>query len=126
MHTGDLGYLDRDGYLYLVARQREVIIRGGENIYPAEIEAVFHSHPDVHDCAAVGIVDSVMGEVPVVFVVLSPGSTADAKELDRLSRLNLARYKSPTHIEFVDEIPRNALGKVQRNVLAAAASRYSR
>jgi acyl-CoA synthetase (AMP-forming)/AMP-acid ligase II len=126
LHTGDLGYLDGDGYLYLVSRQREVIIRGGENVYPAEIEAVFMGRPDVEECAAVGIPDSVMGEVPVIFVVLAPGSTTTAAELDQLSVASLARYKRPTRIEFIDEVPRNGLGKVQRTILAEAGARYSR
>jgi long-chain acyl-CoA synthetase len=126
LHTGDLGYLDGDGYLYLVSRQREVIIRGGENVYPAEIEAVFMARTDVEECAAVGIPDSVMGEVPVIFVVLAPGSKTTVAELEQLSISSLARYKRPTRIEFIDEVPRNGLGKVQRTILAESGSRYSR
>ena len=126
LHTGDLGYLDGDGYLYLVSRQREVIIRGGENVYPAEIEAVFMARTDVEECAAVGIPDSVMGEVRVIFVVLAPGSKTTLAELEEVSISSLARYKRPTRIEFIDEVPRNGLGKVQRTILAESGSRYSR
>jgi acyl-CoA synthetase (AMP-forming)/AMP-acid ligase II len=126
LHTGDLGYVDPDGYLYLVARQREVIIRGGENVYPAEIEQVVASHPAVDECVAVGIPDSVMGEVPVAFVVWRPGMRAAVSDLDELARSNLAAYKRPLHIEVVDEIPRNALGKIQRTALSEAGSKYSR
>jgi acyl-CoA synthetase (AMP-forming)/AMP-acid ligase II len=126
LHTGDLGYLDADGYLYLVARQREVIIRGGENIYPAEIEQVIASHAAVEECVAVGIPDSVMGEVPVAFVVLRPAMSAAVAELGDLAEARLARYKRPVHIEVVTEIPRNALGKIQRTRLSETGSKHSR
>jgi acyl-CoA synthetase (AMP-forming)/AMP-acid ligase II len=87
---------------------------------------VFMGCTDVEECAAVGIPDSVMGEVPVIFVVLAPGSKTTVAELEQLSISSLARYKRPTRIEFIDEVPRNGLGKVQRTILAESGSRYSR
>jgi acyl-CoA synthetase (AMP-forming)/AMP-acid ligase II len=126
LRTGDLGHLDDRGYLYLVGRQRDVIIRGGENVYPAEIEAVLVAHPGVEDCVAVGIPDSVMVEVPVAFVVLVPGVEVAPAELEALAAENLARYKRPVRIEVVDALPRNPLGKVQRASLVERGRQFAR
>jgi acyl-CoA synthetase (AMP-forming)/AMP-acid ligase II len=126
LHTGDLAYKDSDGYLYLKGRKREVIIRGGENVYPAEIEGVLSGHRAVREVAVVGIPDSVMTEVPVAYVVLQEGGSVSEDELRAHAAQHLARYKRPVVIEVVDELPRNAVGKVLKVVLSDAASRYAR
>jgi acyl-CoA synthetase (AMP-forming)/AMP-acid ligase II len=126
MRTGDLGYLDADGYLYLVGRKREVIIRGGENLFPAEIEAVIASHPAVHECAVVGIPDSVMTEVPVAFVIPVPGATISPDELAAFANDCLTRFKQPVAYEVVRELPRNSIGKIQKAELRGLGARHSR
>jgi acyl-CoA synthetase (AMP-forming)/AMP-acid ligase II len=126
LHTGDLAYQDADGYLFLKGRKREVIIRGGENVYPTEIEGVLSTHPAVGEVAVVGIPDSVMTEVPVAYVVLQEGATASEDELRAFAAQHLARYKRPVVIEVVGEIPRNAVGKVLKALLSESASRHAR
>jgi acyl-CoA synthetase (AMP-forming)/AMP-acid ligase II len=126
LHTGDLAYQDADGYLFLKGRKREVIIRGGENVYPTEIEGILSTHPAVGEVAVVGIPDSVMTEVPVAYVVLQQGASASEDELRAHAAQHLARYKRPVVIEVVDELPRNAVGKVLKAVLRDSASRHAR
>lgn len=110
-HTGDIAYMDR-GYIYLVDRMKDIIIRGGENVYPAEIEAALHSHPAVAESAVVGHPDSVMGEVPVAYIVVRPGTTVTVDDLGIHCRKNLAKFKCPVHIEIIEDFPRNAVGKI--------------
>lgn len=110
-HTGDLGYLDQDGYLYLIGRSKEVIVSGGVNIYPAEIEQVIMLHPDVLDCAIVGIPDEKWGETAKAFVVLREGTRLDLEQLQRHCSSYLADYKKPRALEGVPAIPKNAGGK---------------
>jgi acyl-CoA synthetase (AMP-forming)/AMP-acid ligase II len=112
LHTGDLGRLDSDGYLYIVGRKKDVIIRGGNNIYASDVEAVLNDHPAVLDAAVVGMPHAVLGEDVAAFVVLVPGSSATFDELHDHSAERLADYKVPRRIEFVEELPRNATGKV--------------
>jgi len=119
LHTGDIGYLDDDGYLVLVDRSKDMIIRGGENIYPKEIEAVLHGHPGVLDCAVVGGPDPRLGEVPVAFVQLRPGAPTSSDELLTHCRASLARFKVPTEIRFLADLPRNSVGKVSKPALRA-------
>jgi acyl-CoA synthetase (AMP-forming)/AMP-acid ligase II len=126
LHTGDLACREEDGYIYLKGREREVIIRGGENVYPAEVEAVLAQHPSVGEAAVVGIPDSVMTEVPVAFVALREPDVVTVKELLGFTSERLARYKCPVHLELVDELPRNSIGKVRKTDLAERASKYSR
>jgi long-chain acyl-CoA synthetase len=111
LHTGDVGILDEDGYLRIVDRIKDMIIRGGENIYPKEIETVLHGHPAVLEAAVVGGPHEVYGEVPVAFVALYPGATADVEELLGLCRENLTKIKVPVAIHGVDAIPKNPVGK---------------
>src|SRR5271165_1432 len=110
--TGDLGRLDDDGYLYIVGRQKDVIIRGGNNIHAVDVEHVIVAHPAVREAAVVGAPHPVLGEDVVAFVVLATGATATGEELGEYGRQRLADYKVPRQWHFVGELPRNATGKV--------------
>ncbi|RZO85403.1 MAG: long-chain fatty acid--CoA ligase [Oceanococcus sp.] len=115
--TKDLGYLDDDGYLFLEGREDDVIVRGGENISPGEIEDVMISHPAVADVACVAIADEQWGEAVAAAVVLQPGASASVEELQALVRERLRSSRVPQRIEFRDELPYNELGKVLRRVI---------
>jgi len=117
LHTGDVGRFDQDGYLTLVDRVKDLIIRGGENIYPKEIEDVLYGHPAVLEAAVVGQPDAVFGEQPVAFVALRPGRSAGAEDLIEYCRLSLARYKVPRTVYIEAALPKNALGKLAKPVL---------
>ena len=117
LHTGDLGYLDAAGYLYVLDRREDLIISGGENVYPAEVEAVLMAHPAVSEAAVVGVPDSRWGQAVAAAVVLKPGARADEEEVRAFCRSRLAGYKTPSSIRFVHALPRTAAGKVQRGVL---------
>ena len=119
-HTGDLGYLDEDGYLHLVGRLKEIVISGGVNIHPAEIERVLMSHPAVLDCAVVGLPDAKWGQIVVACVVPRRGERPDLAELQSHCARELADYKKPRRLEVVATIPRNASGKTVRAELAAS------
>ena len=116
MRTGDAGYL-RDGLLYIHDRIKDMIISGGENIYPAEVENVLVAHPAVADCAVIGVPDEVWGESVKACVVLRPGAQASADELIAFVRERLARYKCPRSVDFHDELPRNPSGKLLKRLL---------
>ncbi len=116
-HTGDVGVRDEDGYLYIVDRFKDMIVSGGENIASSEIERVLYEHEAVSEVAVVGSPDDRWGEVPVAFVVLHPGATATADALLEQCRLQLARFKVPTAITFLDALPRNPSGKVLKREL---------
>jgi fatty-acyl-CoA synthase len=111
--TGDIAQCDVDGYVTVLERKRNLIISGGENIYPAEIERVLDDHPAVLEAAAIGVPDPIWQEVPLAFVVLREGATTTAEDLHRHVAAELARFKVPRNIIIVPELPRNALGKVQ-------------
>ena len=117
LHTGDVGRFDEDGYLVLVDRIKDMIIRGGENLYPKEIENALLSHPDVLEVAVVGAHDPVLGEVPVAYVALYPGGRATADDLLEHCRATLARIKLPTRIDIVEALPKNAVGKIDKPAL---------
>jgi acyl-CoA synthetase (AMP-forming)/AMP-acid ligase II len=114
LRTGDVGYLDEADYLFLVDRKKDLIIRGGENIYPTELEHVLAGHPAIREVAVVGKPDPVMGEEPVAFAALKEGSTTDEQELLAFAKQRLAGYKLPEEVRFVEELPRNAVGKVAK------------
>jgi o-succinylbenzoate---CoA ligase len=115
--TGDIGYLDADGYLYVLDRRNDLIISGGENVYPAEIESVLMGYPDVEEAGVCGQDDPQWGQVPVAFIHLRSGSVADAESILEYADLHLARYKLPHAIHFVDALPRNSSGKLLRREL---------
>ncbi len=119
LKTGDIGYADADGDLFLVDRAKDMIIAGGENIYPAEIENALFSHPAVRECAVFAVPDAQWGEVPAAHVVLAGGAGATAQELIDHVAGRIARHKRPRLVEFVDALPKTAIGKVQKNVLRA-------
>ncbi|MHB8271534.1 class I adenylate-forming enzyme family protein [Bradyrhizobium sp.] len=111
--TGDIGRRDADGYFFVHDRKKNMIISGGENIYPAEVERVLLEHPDVADCGVIGRPDSKWDEVPVAYVIPRAGCRADAEALKAHLLTQLARFKVPRDFVFVDDLPRTALGKVQ-------------
>jgi acyl-CoA synthetase (AMP-forming)/AMP-acid ligase II len=119
LHTGDLGTFDADGYLRIVGRIKDMFIVGGFNAYPAEIENLLLRHPHVSQAAVIGVPNQRLGEVGMAFVVLEPGATADATEIIEWSRANMANYKAPRHVEFLDALPLNATGKVVKDELRA-------
>lgn len=119
LHTGDLGYLDDQGYLYVVSRRSDLIIAGGENIYPAEIEAVLLAHPAIAEAAVVGVPDARWGAVPVALVAPRAGFAPPADELIAFCRARLAGYKVPRAVRFVGALPRNAAGKLLRDAARA-------
>jgi acyl-CoA synthetase (AMP-forming)/AMP-acid ligase II len=121
-HTGDIGFLEPDGTLYIRGRRNELILRGGANVYPAEIERVLGEHPAVAAAAVFGLPDERLGERVVAVVQLASGGEASAEDLTAHVRENLARYKTPEQIRFVDEMPRNAMNKILKRSLEALFS----
>jgi len=118
LHTGDLGRLDAQGYLTLVDRSKDLIISGGSNIYPREIEEVLLRHPAVREAAVIGVPDADWGEAAVALIVATAADTARIEaELDALCLQQIARFKRPKRYVFVDELPKNATGKVLKREL---------
>ncbi|MBX9939494.1 MAG: AMP-binding protein [Candidatus Obscuribacterales bacterium] len=116
-YTGDLGYLDAEGYLYIVGRSKELIVRGGMNIYPREIEEVLLRLPAVAECAVVGVPDRYMGERVKACIVLRSGASLSEDEIKSFCKAHLADYKMPRTIEFLERLPRNSTGKVLKRLL---------
>lgn len=116
LHTGDIGYVDGDGFLYVLDRRSDLIISGGENVYPAEIEGVLLSHPGVADAGVIGMPDEQWGQVPVAFIVKNDLGVSE-EELLKLCEQKLAKYKLPKKFYFVDSLPRNAAKKLLRRKL---------
>jgi fatty-acyl-CoA synthase len=121
MLSGDLGRLDEDGRLFVVGRDDDMIVSGGENVYPLEVEQCLLDHPDVRECAVVGVEDEAFGQRLAAYVVLRDGSSADADDLRAHVKGRLAGYKVPRDVELLDELPRNAAGKVVARELARSA-----
>ncbi len=119
--TGDRGWVDEDGYVFFAGRKDDMIIRGGENIAPAEIETVLMSHPAVDECAVIGVPSVEWGQTIKAFVVPRKGAKVTAEELAEHCRGRLASFKRPEQIEFIDELPKNPLGKILRKDLRASA-----
>jgi acyl-CoA synthetase (AMP-forming)/AMP-acid ligase II len=117
--TGDLGWVDEDGYVFFAGRKDDMIIRGGENIAPAEIETVLMSHPAVEEAAVIGVPSVEWGQKVKAYVVLRPGEKADAADVQEFCRTRLASFKRPEQIEFIEALPKNALGKILRKELHA-------
>ncbi|MGV8980623.1 o-succinylbenzoate--CoA ligase [Clostridium sp.] len=112
-NTGDVGYLDEDGFLNIIARRTNIIISGGENIYPREIENILYAHPLINECAVVGLKDEKWGQVPILYVV----STIDEHKILEYLSNKLAKYKIPKKIIYLDELPKNAVGKILKKNL---------
>ena len=120
LRTGDAGYLDEDGYLYIHDRVKDMIISGGENIYPAEVENAIYSHDDVADVAVIGIPNDKWGEAVMAYVVRKDGrDDLSSEDVIEYARSKIARYKCPKTVEFIDVLPRNASGKILRKDLRA-------
>jgi long-chain acyl-CoA synthetase len=116
-HTGDIGYRDADGYFFIADRKSDMIIRGGENIYPREIDDLLYTHPAVAHAAVIGVPDELYGEEVAAFVVLKNGSSATADDLIAFCREHLADYKCPKTIRFVEDIPKGPTGKLLKREL---------
>jgi len=117
LHTGDIGYLDEDGYAFIVDRKKDVIIRGGQNIYPADIEEILYHCPGIAEAAVVGIPDDLLGEVPVAFISLRPGAECNIAAIMEHCRASLAHYKLPVAIHVQDQLPKGPTGKILRRAL---------
>lgn len=120
-HSGDLVRMDEEGFIYVVDRKKDMIISGGENIYPKELEDVLYSHPDILEAAVVGIPDPQWGEAVKAFIVLKPGKQMTEEQVIRFCQNSIASYKKPRAIEFMESLPRNATGKVLKTVLRKGA-----
>ncbi|HEY0938064.1 MAG TPA: long-chain fatty acid--CoA ligase [Trebonia sp.] len=116
-HTGDLGYLDEDGFLFIVDRIKDLIIRGGYNIYPREVEEVIYAHPAVAEVAVIGVPDPMMGEEVRAIVAVKPGQSVTEAELIEFVKQRIAAYKYPRTVEFRDTLPKNATGKILKKEL---------
>ena len=125
LHTGDMGRLDADGYLYIVERKKDLIIRGGFNIYPRDVEEVLYGHPSVLECAVVGVPDAKMGEEVRAYVVVRPGEQVTAQELLDHACAQLARFKTPKDVVFLDVLPKNPIGKILKKDLREMAKQNS-
>ena len=120
LHTRDMGYMDEDGYVFLVDRKGDMIVSGGFNVYPKEVEDVLYMHPAVLEAAVFGIPDPKWGETVKAAVALKKGMTATEDDMIEFCRQHLAGYKKPTSIDFIDSLPKNANGKIMRKDLKEA------
>ncbi len=123
LYTGDLGYRDENGYFFITERKKDIIIKGGENIAPREIEEVIFSHPKVSEAAVIGIDDSVYADDIKAFVVLMPGVSAEPEEIVSDCVERLKHFKSPKEIEFLDALPKSLVGKVLKKELRERSRR---
>jgi acyl-CoA synthetase (AMP-forming)/AMP-acid ligase II len=117
LHTGDMGYYDRKGYIYIVDRKKDMIVTGGENVYPREVEEVLYRYPAVQEAAVIGVPDDVWVERVHAVVILKEGQRATAEEIMSFCKQNLARYKAPKSVEFVPALPKNPQGKILKREL---------
>jgi len=117
LHTRDMGTIDEDGYIYIVDRKSDMIISGGFNIYPKEVEEVILAHPAVSEVAVIPVPDDTWGEAVKAMVVLKPGARATEEEIIQFCKENLASYKKPRSVAFINEIPKTAYNKVDRKAL---------
>ncbi|MFW6114036.1 MAG: AMP-binding protein, partial [Actinomycetota bacterium] len=121
LHSGDLGKMDQDGYFYIVDRKKDMIVSGGFNVYPLEIERTYHEHPKVAEVAVIGAPHPTRGEQAKLVIVLKEGETATEEEMIDYCRDKLAKYKWPTMVEFRPELPKSAIGKTLKHVLREEA-----
>jgi long-chain acyl-CoA synthetase len=119
LYTGDICYFDEDGYLFIVDRKKEMILVGGYNVYPREIDEVLHNHPSVLEAAAVGVPDSFSGEAVKAYVALKPGASLTREALDAYCAERLIKYKRPKFIEFLPALPKTGVGKINKLDLKA-------
>jgi long-chain acyl-CoA synthetase len=117
LYTGDIAKMDEEGYFYIVDRKKDMMICGGFNVYPREVEEALYLHPKILEAAVLGVPDPYRGETVKAFVVLKPGQKATAEEIIEFSRRNLARFKAPTQVEFRQDLPKSHVGKVLRKIL---------
>jgi len=117
MHSGDVGVFDEEGYLYIVDRIKDIIITGGENVFPKEVEDLLHQHKAVNECGVVGLPDREYGEAVTAFVTVKPGMTVAESELIAFCKERMARYKAPKKINFVADLPKTPQGKILRREL---------
>jgi long-chain acyl-CoA synthetase len=117
LHSGDLGYMDEDGFYFIVDRAKDLVIRGGYNVYPREIEEVLYAHPAIGEAAVIGKPDDRLGEEVVAVVALHPGASATAEEIIAYTRERLAAYKYPREIRFMAELPKGPSGKILKAAL---------
>jgi acyl-CoA synthetase (AMP-forming)/AMP-acid ligase II len=117
MHTGDLGYFDENGYLFVADRLKDMVVSGGENVYPREVEDVIYEHPDVYEVAVIGVPDDKWGERVHAVVTPRPGADPSAESVIEHCRQRLAGYKVPKTVEFLAELPKNPTGKILKRVL---------
>jgi long-chain acyl-CoA synthetase len=122
LHTGDIGYLDADGYLYIVDRTKDMINAAGFKIWPKEVEEVLYQHPAIHECAVIGVPDPVKGEAAKACIVLRPGAATTAESLEAFCRQRLATYKVPHQYEFITDLPKGPSGKILKRVLRDQAA----
>jgi acyl-CoA synthetase (AMP-forming)/AMP-acid ligase II len=122
MSSGDVGYLDENGRLFVVGRDDEMIVSGGENVYPIEVEKILAGHPEVAEASVIGVDDEQYGQRLAAFVVLKSGASATEEKLKQHVKDNLANYKVPREITVLDELPRGSTGKILRNELKARVS----
>ena len=118
-YTGDIATMDEDGYFYIVDRKKDMIITGGFNVYPRDVDEVYYEHPKVMEACAIGIPDPKRGENIKLFLVLKEGETATAEEMVEYGKTKLATYKLPSEVEFRKELPKSTVGKVLRKELRA-------
>jgi len=121
MYTGDIGHVDEDGFLFLVDRKKEMIIVGGYNVYPREIDEVLFNHPAIREAATVGKRDDRLGEVVIAFVALKTGAELDEEKFFAYCKENLVKYKRPVEVTFVDALPRTGTNKIDRMRLRTMA-----
>jgi len=116
-HTGDLGYADEDGYFYIVDRKKDLVIRGGFNVYPREVEEVLYTHPAIAEAAVIGRADERLGEEVVAYVALKAGARAEEQEVIEFCRERMAAYKYPREVKFLSALPVGPTGKILKKEL---------
>ena len=117
LRTGDQGFIDEDGYLTIVGREKDLVISGGLNVYPAEVEQIINEFDGIEESAVIGVPHADFGEAVVAVLVAKPGAELDQTKIIEMSKQTLANYKVPKSVQIVDALPRNSMGKVQKNVL---------
>jgi len=117
LHTGDIGYKDEDGYIFITDRKKDMIIKAGENVFPREVEEVLMAHPKVAECGVVGVKDDVYGEDIKAFVALKPGEQCTGDEIIEHCKKQLTSFKTPKSVQFIDDLPKNIMGKILKKEL---------